>query len=100
MSEKSKQVTIADIEHGLGLLAWLIQNHGPAAIPLFDRPERELEQMQARDRRIEHWANKFSPPLKPNSCHLSQSEVPMDSTTFDQEKRNYERAVQKALKVG
>lgn len=55
-TDYSKPITIEDVEYGLGLLAWLIKEHGPAALPLFDRLEREHEIMKARAVSIDDWA--------------------------------------------
>ena len=49
----SSEITEQDIEEGLNLLAWLIDRHGDAAWPLFERLERELERRQNRRARIQ-----------------------------------------------
>lgn len=49
----SSEITKQDIEEGLNLLAWLIDRHGDAAWPLFERLERELESRQNRRARIQ-----------------------------------------------
>lgn len=49
----SSEITEQDIEEGLNLLAWLIDRHGDAAWPLFERLERELESRQNRKARIQ-----------------------------------------------
>jgi len=53
------EVTEEEIEEGLNLLAWLIDRHGDAAWPLFERLERELESFQNRKARIESRLSKF-----------------------------------------
>ena len=53
------EVTEEEIEEGLNLLAWLIDRHGDAAWPLFERLERELECLQNRKARIESRLSKF-----------------------------------------
>jgi hypothetical protein len=53
------KVTEEEIEEGLNLLAWLIDRHGDAAWPLFERLERELESLQNRKARIESRLSKF-----------------------------------------
>ena len=50
---KSSSVSDEDIEEGLSLLAWLIDRHGDAAWPLFERLEKELESRQKRKSRIQ-----------------------------------------------
>jgi len=57
---ENAQVTEQDIEEGLSILAWLIDRHGDAAWPLFERLERELESRQKRKSRIaSRLTNKF-----------------------------------------
>ena len=43
----------AEIERGLGILTWVIENHSEAAWPLFDQLERELEQRRSRTSRLD-----------------------------------------------
>lgn len=50
---KSSYVSDEDIEEGLSLLAWLIDRHGDAAWPLFERLEKELESRHNRKTRIQ-----------------------------------------------
>ena len=49
----TKPVTAEDLEYGLGVLARIIDTQGDAVGPLFERLERELEDMQSRRGRIE-----------------------------------------------
>ena len=44
----SEAVTIERLERGLAFAAYLVVQDGPVAIPLFERLERELETMRAR----------------------------------------------------
>ena len=48
----NSHITEKDIEEGLSLLAWLIDRYGDEAWPLFERLERELENLQKRKSRI------------------------------------------------
>jgi hypothetical protein len=50
---KLSSISEQDIEEGLNLLAWLIDRHGDAAWPLFERLEKELESRQKRKSRIQ-----------------------------------------------
>ena len=43
----------AEIERGLGILTWVIENHSEAAWPLFDRLERGLQQRRTRRSRLD-----------------------------------------------
>ena len=49
----SKTVTAEDLEYGLGVLALIIDTQGDAVWPLFERLERELEDIQSRRERVE-----------------------------------------------
>ncbi len=49
----NKPVTAKDLEYGLGILARIIDTQGDAVWPLFERLERELEDMQSRRGRVE-----------------------------------------------
>ena len=48
----SKAVTAEDLEYGLGVLARIIDTQGDAVWPLFERLERELENVQSRRQRV------------------------------------------------
>lgn len=48
----SKSVTAEDLEYGLGVLARIIDTQGDAVWPLFERLERELENVQSRRQRV------------------------------------------------
>jgi len=50
---KSCNVTIDDLEYGLGILARIIDNQGDAVWPLFERLEQELMDLQSRRGRVE-----------------------------------------------
>jgi hypothetical protein len=97
-TDYSKPITIEDIEYGLGLLAWLIKEHGPAALPLFDRLEREREIMQARERSIDHWAVKFDEKLEKAPKRRSKPTIKTNHKRVLE--REYTIAVERALKVG
>jgi len=49
----SKAVTAEDLEYGLSVLARIIDTQGEAAWPLFERLERELDDLRSRRQRIE-----------------------------------------------
>ena len=49
----TKTVTAEDLEYGLGVLARIIDTQGDAVWPLFERLERELEDLQSRRGRVE-----------------------------------------------
>ena len=49
----SRSVTAEDLEYGLGVLARIIDTQGDAVWPLFERLERELEDLQSRRERVE-----------------------------------------------
>lgn len=49
----SKAVTAEDLEYGLGVLARIIDTQGDAVWPLFERLERELEDVRSRRVRVE-----------------------------------------------
>lgn len=49
----TKPVTAEDLEYGLSVLARIIETQGDAVWPLFERLERELEDMQSRRGRVE-----------------------------------------------
>ena len=56
----SKAVTAEDLEFGLGVLARIIDTQGDAVWPLFERLERELEDVRSRRDRVErHLHEKF-----------------------------------------
>jgi len=48
----SKTVSVEDLEYGLGVLARIIDTQGDAVWPLFERLERELEDMRSRGDRV------------------------------------------------
>ena len=49
----SKAVTAEDLEYGLGVLARIIETQGDAVWPLFERLERELEDIRSRRERLQ-----------------------------------------------
>lgn len=49
----SKAVTAEELEYGLGVLARIIDTQGDAVWPLFERLERELEDVRSRRGRVE-----------------------------------------------
>jgi len=49
----SKAVTAEDLEYGLNVLARIIDTQGDAVWPLFERLERELEDVRSRRVRVE-----------------------------------------------
>ena len=51
----SRVVTAEDLEYGLGVLARIIDTQGDAVWPLFERLERELEDLQSRRNRVEFY---------------------------------------------
>lgn len=48
----SKIVTAEDLEYGLSILARIIDTQGDAVWPLFERLERELEDVRSRHVRV------------------------------------------------
>ena len=48
----SKAVTAEELEYGLGVLARIIDTQGDAVWPLFERLERELEDVRSRHERV------------------------------------------------
>lgn len=57
----SKAVSAEDLEYGLGVLARIIDTQGDAVWPLFERLERELEDLRSRRGRVEqHLRRHFS----------------------------------------
>ena len=54
----SKKVTTEDLEYGLGVLARIIDTQGDAVWPLFERLERELEDLRSRRDRLERHLRK------------------------------------------
>ena len=62
----TKTVTAEDLEYGLGVLARIIESQGDAVWPLFERLERELEDMESRRGRVERWTqrNRSQRPLR------------------------------------
>lgn len=57
----SKAVTAEDLEYGLGVLARIIDTQGDAVWPLFERLERELEDIRSRrDRVTRHLSKKLN----------------------------------------
>lgn len=48
----SRPVSVEDLEYGLGVLARVIDTQGDAVWPLFERLERELEDLQSRRDRV------------------------------------------------
>ena len=50
---KLRQVTVEDLEYGLGILARILDTQGDAVWPLFERLERELADIRSRRRRVE-----------------------------------------------
>ena len=48
----SKPVSVEDLDYGLGVLARIIDTQGDAVWPLFERLERELENMKSRRDRV------------------------------------------------
>lgn len=49
----NKTVTAEDLEYGLSVLARIIDTQGDAVWPLFERLERELEDVRSRRDRVE-----------------------------------------------
>jgi len=57
----SKPVSVEDLEYGLGVLARIIDTQGDAVWPLFERLERELEDVRSRhDRVVKHLPTKLN----------------------------------------
>lgn len=54
----SKTVTVEDLEYGLGVLARIIDTQGDAVWPLFERLERELEDVRSRRERVSRHLSK------------------------------------------
>ena len=48
----SRSITAEDLEYGLGVLARIIETQGDAVWPLFERLERELEDVRSRRERV------------------------------------------------
>ncbi|MEP4051020.1 MAG: hypothetical protein ABJN22_02125 [Litorimonas sp.] len=48
----SKAVTVEELEYGLGVLARIIDTQGDDVWPLFERLERELEDVRSRRGRV------------------------------------------------
>lgn len=55
---KAEQITEQDIEDGLNFVAGLIDRHGDAYWPIFERLERELEQRQSKAARLKARLNR------------------------------------------
>jgi hypothetical protein len=51
-SDPQEEVTIERLERGLAFLAYLIELGGPVHAPLFEKLERELEAMRARENTV------------------------------------------------
>ena len=54
----NKTVTAEDLEYGLGVLARIIDTQGDAVWPLFQRLERELEDVRSRRERVSRHLSK------------------------------------------
>ena len=54
----SKAVTAEELEYGLRVLARIIDTQGDAVWPLFERLERELEDLRSRRDRLERHMRK------------------------------------------
>ena len=54
----NKPVSVEDLEYGLGVLARIIDTQGDAVWPLFERLERELEDLRSRRDRLERHLRK------------------------------------------
>lgn len=54
----SKPLTIEDLEYGLGVLARIIDAQGDAVWPLFERLERELDDVRSRRERVSRYLSK------------------------------------------
>lgn len=55
---KDDEITEQEIEDGLDFVAGLIDRHGDAYWPIFDRLERELEQRRSRAARLQARLNR------------------------------------------
>ena len=53
----TKSVTVEELEYGLGILARIIDTQGEAVWPLFERLERELEDVRSRRKRVDRYLN-------------------------------------------
>lgn len=61
---KADQVTEQDIEDGLDFVAGLIDRHGDAYWPIFERLERELEQRRSKAARLSARLAKATDPQR------------------------------------
>lgn len=52
---KADEITDQDIEDGLNFVAGLIDRHGDAYWPIFERLERELDERQSRRAKLDHF---------------------------------------------
>lgn len=61
---KADQITEQDIEDGLDFIAGLIDRHGDAYWPIFERLERELEQRRSKAARLSARLAKATDPQR------------------------------------
>ena len=62
----TKTVSVEELEYGLNVLARIIDTQGDAVWPLFERLERELENVRGRRERVGRY-------LQNNDAHLKQT---------------------------
>jgi len=55
--EMNRTITAEDLEYGLAVLARIIDTQGDAVWPLFERLERELDDIKSRRERVERHLN-------------------------------------------
>jgi hypothetical protein len=72
----SEEITIARLERGLAVLAYIMSRDGPAVAPLFDRLERELEALRRQQyavARAKRLLEKLGSPMQRKSLDAAQS---------------------------
>jgi hypothetical protein len=70
----SEPVTIERVERGLVLLAYLIARDGPVYAPLFEKLERKLESLRARDDTVGRAKRLLENLGSPMQCKLLDAE--------------------------